>query len=1708
MRCRGNHNGYSSLLAILALCSLLAGACIASVSFASPSRVRPSAQERQALMSSRAVGEDNSQMVRLIRSDESGMEIEIFNREYHSSEEEVEGQLYHHLSLEGAALSLEEGKPQLPVRTITLGIPPEVDVAVDVVETQTERSFEYRVYPVPRRVVSELTSGEIFTAEEFYRDENLYSQNIFYPPRVARIIQTAFIRDQRVAQCEVCPFQFNPASGELIFHRRLVLRVTFVGDSQGDHIGFEEPAFTMATKSPFESVLENVLLNYASAKRWRLPRTTGPKLMSLETETPYDDPTAYRITLTEDGMYSMSWGYLQSQGVDVSSLDPRTVKMYSKGHQIPIYVHGARDGRFDPGDYILFWGEAHHGEDHYNSPYTDTNVYWLAFGGSIGLRMVEQDGSPVVEDMDSLISPECHRGTYRREVDGSFVRLSQVSDESIDRWLWEELSAGDSVVYNFWVEGVADSGQCEIEVRLRGETFPFQKPNHHTQISFNGIRLEDEQWSGQSEHIYHKANLPNSYIWEGKNVLKIKNVGDTPAGDVDKIYLNWFRIDYWRGHLAEDDYLEFGLSEIGELGLYQFSVSGFTGSDIELFDLAGKKIVNFEVSQDSLFYTLKFQDRLVRPTQYVALTKSKLKVPTGIYPNEASNLHDVVNGADYLIIVHSDFYESVLPLATHRESEGLRVKVVLVQDIYDEFNDGLLSPQAIRNFLHYAYENWQQPAPSYVLLVGDTSYGNDKRITHAASWRQKCFVPTMMAWTSAWGVSASDNRLVCLVGKDKLPDMAIGRFPVSTKAEADLLVDKVLQYELNPEIGPWRRRIQLLAGEGEIFELFCVQADSSYIPPCYQAPRIYTSAQTDPTGSRSIHYGSTQDLIRQWDDGVVLATFTGHGGGSVWFDANFFLLEHVPLLNNPRRMPVVFSLTCFVGYFDNPWHSSLGEEILRAEGKGAVAHFGSSGVAWAYQDNLLGYNMFQAIFQDKERTIGMITTQGKLGQYHIMNELVDVFNLLGDPAMKLALPKNELSLELSDNSLPLGEAISIQGHIPESPNGMALVAFCDNDSSGWSADTVSLGGVDKVYAARVPVVQESISVATGQFSLDILPPDTLEEHPFYEPLWGKKSVTAYFWNQETDAIGWAPFALDAPYLVNIRHHPELPTVGEEVYVYADVYLNEDLDPDGPDSVICSWGLRNTMIDQELGMSTEGGVTYSTDGSIVAPIGTYVYYRIKVMYGGVGGSPSTDSISSGIRWYQVHQLPNLQVTRRNIFLFVEDDQLRVGCWVRNKGVANMDSVLVRFYDDRPDSNHPIGDDRIAVVPANDSALAQVYWEAPGEPHELWVWVDPDRELDESLTFDNQTHRSFSNVFLGTPQHGTTVRGSNAQVSHTERNAACQISSGALSQSALLYIDNLPPDSACYDPAALYQPGLSMATLQDGSHDPYGFVFDQGSPTVNSATIAFWYDPQDSLTQLAIQEDNLKICYLSEEIGKWFLPSDQELLVDSAMVRSSVNHLGVFGLFLLDDQEPPKVQITVEGQPFVNGDYISANPIISAVIEDENGIDIHNYPLEVTLNGSPVASSQYSIAYSPETSNLCLLTYMPQLSTGSDTLAVRAYDCFGNSAADTIFFNVTGGFEIPFLANHPNPFQTETVIAFVVASDSPAERVTIRIYTVRGRLVRELQSQNVGPGYVEVVWDGHDSQGERVANGVYYYKMTVVKGDGEKISPMVRKMAKLE
>ena len=123
----------------------------------------------------------------------------------------------------------------------------------------------------------------------------------------------------------------------------------------------------------------------------------------------------------------------------------------------------------------------------------------------------------------------------------------------------------------------------------------------------------------------------------------------------------------------------------------------------------------------------------------------------------------------------------------------MRTKVVDVQDIYDEFNHGILNPRAIREFLNYAYHNWQPPAPTYVFLVGDTHFDVKNEIN---------FVPTIQVQIPGYGSTASDHQFVTFRGTDSFPDMLIGRVPSANRVEARIFVERTITYETTAEVGP------------------------------------------------------------------------------------------------------------------------------------------------------------------------------------------------------------------------------------------------------------------------------------------------------------------------------------------------------------------------------------------------------------------------------------------------------------------------------------------------------------------------------------------------------------------------------------------------------------------------------------------------------------------------------------------------------------------------------------------------------------------------------------------------------------------------------------------------------------------------------------------------------------------------------------------
>ncbi|MBC8254948.1 MAG: hypothetical protein H8E35_13115, partial [Ardenticatenia bacterium] len=745
----------------------------------------------------------------------------------------------------------------------------------------------------------------------------------------------------------------------------------------------------MAADGAFETVLRNALLNYNSARAWRMRPAPQAPLGTLRMS---GQGPSYKISVQEDGLYRLTYADLQSAGLAVDDLDPRTCKLHRRGDEVAIRVTGEEDGSFDPSDAIEFYGQAA------STPYTDTNVYWLTTDGAAGLRMAEVDG------LGSGDVPASFLDTLHLEQDRLY-RSHLPMLEGADHWYWHYLpdandadGNGDaySAPYPFTLRNISGEAlTATLCVHLMG----FSYGEHYTRVYVNGHLVEDAHWSGRAEQV-SDISFPQAYLREGDNVITVEVPNDL-RGETDYVFVNEFGLDYYRAYIAEDDALTFS----GEgPGTWQYEVASFTSSAIEAFDITDpvnvSRIINATIVPGDGSYTLKFRDTIASRRRYLALISEQVKGPVGIVADNPSDLKAAANGADYLIITHGNFYQDVLPLASYRAAQGLRARVIDVQDIYDEFSYGLFDPHAIRDFLAYAYTNWQPPAPSYVLLVGDGTFDfKDNLGTGEGN-----YIPPYLALVDPWlGETASDNRYVTISGDDILPDMFIGRLSANTAADTRAMVDKILRYEESPPKGPWNRQVLFVADNADSAGDFAAMSDEviqGHLPLSYKAQKVYYQ----------VNYPTSEEtraaIIGALNEGQLLVNYIGHASIQQWAHEDLFGVADIASLANGDKLPMMLPMTCYDGYFHYPGYPSLGESLVRAEDKGAIASWSPVGLGVATGHEYLDRGFFDAVFADGVKEIGPATTQAKLYLFASTNgyrDLIDTYLLFGDPAMGLNL---------------------------------------------------------------------------------------------------------------------------------------------------------------------------------------------------------------------------------------------------------------------------------------------------------------------------------------------------------------------------------------------------------------------------------------------------------------------------------------------------------------------------------------------------------------------------------------------------------------------------------------------------------------------------------------------------------------------------------
>lgn len=894
------------------------------------------------------------------------------------------------VSIPGWGLSGEQGQPSLPVRGLLIGIPAGArpTLTVESLIGAGEREA-LSLCPAPKLTVDVGLSGVPQNkGESLIVDAGAFGLDKDYPgDSFAEIGTIETIRSQRVLQVQLSPVHYNPVTQRLSYYRNLRVRVEFndaIGSLPGNAI----------SEGAYEDIFRNTLLNYDQARAWR---SLSPEIKPSKVDAflPGGLPNAYRVTVNQDGIYRITYQDLSGAGVNFAGLNPQNFRMFTGGTEIGILVSGEGDNTFDPGDTILFYGKK------FSSRYTDNNVYWLTWDGSTpGLRMATADGTPGTGSI-----PTSFRQTQRSEWNTMYLSDTP-NGADLDRWYWDYTyaSAGSSDTRTFTITLPHSSTSTADPMVVRGLLKGYAAASqHHSRIKANGV-VKEEYWPVNADYAF-EISLAQPTTSPASVSIEVTTLASSTSPD--SILINWLEVEYARDFAANSDRALFSMETNGT---WKYQVTGFSSNSLTALDVTDPLqpvLINNATAEQvgGGAYTLAFQQDVSSMRQYAAASTSGFLTPASIVRALTADLLAGTNEADYIIITHTNFMAAVQPLADyHSVRHALRTKVVNVQDIYDEFSNGIFDPQAIHDFLEFASTHWTGLSPTYVLLAGDGTVD----FKNYMGMNEVNYVPPFLADIDPWiGETAADNRYVTFGSEDILPDMALGRLPGKSAAEVSAEVAKIISY-MDTTPGDWANKITLVADKNDPGAgSFTNSSDAVANNPAlvdFTIEKIYSTVTHTVAQARAA-------TLSAFNDGRLIVHYSGHGNSTTWSYDKLWDMAYLPSLTNAGRLPFVVNMTCLVGYYILPNVSSADNAVMEAMQRlptnGAVASWAPTGYGLTAGHDVLDTGLFTAIFQNHVLEVGLATMQAK---YYLFNnmagnrDLIDTFLLFGDPAMRLAKP--------------------------------------------------------------------------------------------------------------------------------------------------------------------------------------------------------------------------------------------------------------------------------------------------------------------------------------------------------------------------------------------------------------------------------------------------------------------------------------------------------------------------------------------------------------------------------------------------------------------------------------------------------------------------------------------------------------------------------
>lgn len=888
---------------------------------------------------------------------------------------------------------------KLPYLDFYLAIPPESKIKISELNFATE--IQNKIIPELNPSVVVKDSGIAYLQNDplkFVRDE--------VQKNPVEVIGYFYYRDFYIAHLRINNYKFNRENSAVEILKNIKVKIDL---SNSVNVLAYSP---IQIKTDFDKAISNLIANPNKAEQFRstvsysLPDTTGNWI-------DYNS-TYLKFGVGKDGVYRVTKSLLLLAGVPVTTVDPRTFKLFESGKEIKIFVKGQDDGSFDDNDYIEFWGRKNYPKISYRTinqddkeyneflnRYTDSTIYFLSWNGNQGNRIDTLKTSlSAVNDTLNYYSQLIHAETqsYFQFSDADEIANQTPNWLKNKTWYWNFLIT--QLSYNFNLSNIYPNKNASILSKLVSFASNISTNSHQVKLFLNNAQI-DSNSVDRFKQLVIKANVNSSSLLNGTNQIRLQNLpnGSSP----NSLAFDWYDVEYPKYLNLVNDSLYFKISDDVSAGLKILKIGNATQSSYRIYKVKPEFqiITNYNVSSSNLF----FADTVSPGDEYYIISGERNIAPRFYYVKNFVNLRSINKQTDYISITHPKF----LSVAQNYVQSiaglyNLSASVYNVQDIFDEFAFGYPYPEAIRLFANVLYNNAQTPKPSYLTLIGDANYDYKYFLGTSGG---KNYVPSYGNpvgdnWFAVWDPNAIP-----------VPQLKVGRIPINETSELDYYLTKIQNNESKP-FDEWNKRYLLFSGgrSDVAGELEYLKSANDSIVSKFIAPRPisgkYTHFYRTKTPQTDFGPYSPEQISNAISAGGLFISYIGHSGTATWDNS---INSTNQLYNNVNRNPLITDFGCSTNKYAEPNIVCFGERFLFSSSGQALGYVGNSSLGFQSTAVTAPVYFYEEIFNDSLSEVGNASLYSKMrlltqNGNTAVNKIYALTNvILGDPAVRLKIPK-------------------------------------------------------------------------------------------------------------------------------------------------------------------------------------------------------------------------------------------------------------------------------------------------------------------------------------------------------------------------------------------------------------------------------------------------------------------------------------------------------------------------------------------------------------------------------------------------------------------------------------------------------------------------------------------------------------------------------